>query len=646
MKKFKFYDVIPLYVDNTAFVVDTIRRHHREIGLDRVALCLSMHPQGTPATVQAGIKLAAYRKIREALANESDLDIGILVQSTLGHGWSGSQQLSDEPWQRIVTQDGTITSRMCPSDERFRHYVLDIIGELAATRPAFLLMDDDFDARLGECYCPTHLAALSKATGTQFKTAQKASAALVACAPSDPLIWTWQDHRVDDIRRFAREIRETIDRHDPSIRCGYCTPYFGFMYAEEIAKLLAGGTEPFVRFANTYYLDTSTQALPAMAGINIKARDTVSSIEEVLDESDTFPHTRYSESARALHAHLTSAILGGLTGSKLWISDFTRPNPKACQEYERIVAKNRRFYDALLTAVDGIQWQGFLQPLPAIKRNYNPRTPLSLLRQTDYATSLLARYGIPFTYERSNRKAPRMLCSVNVDTFTDEDLLEFLKGGLLLDTEAAEKLQVRGFARYMGCTVEKDEKGLHTHEVIVDSGITLRFVGAHNIRRIMPTSPETHVITWLHRGDTPTDANRYSPGATCFVNEFGARVVVAAFSPHQPSHILLANGRREVLLTILKALNGGTLPLWVDETQDVCVRYGQMTDGTLLLAIFNANFDPLEGIPLCSPTPIAAAQRLGSDGAWHDITVVSEGEGRYRLDARLEIAVPGIFRLV
>jgi hypothetical protein len=645
MKKFKFYNITPLFAQDTAFVVDNVRRLRRETGLDCVAFCLSMHPQGTPAAVHAATTLAAYREVRRALAGETGLEIGVLVQSTLGHGWSGRRQITDEPWQRIVMQDGAVSSRMCPSDERFRRYILDAIGELAATKPSFLLIDDDFGLRTGECFCPAHLAELNAAAGTQFKTPNEAQAALAACDPAAPLLWTWESLRIDLSRRFAREIREAIDRHDPAIRCGYCTPYMGYVFSEAIAKLLAGGTEPLVRIANAYYLSTNTQSLPAMAGVNAKARAAVASIREVLDESDTFPHTRFSESATALHAHLTSAILDGLTSSKLWIADFTRPNPGGCREYERIVARNRRFYDALLTAVDGIQWQGFVQPIPAFARNYNPLNPIALLRQPDYATSLLCRFGIPFAYERSDRKTLRMLCGANVDSFTDEELLEFLKGGLLLDTVAAEKLQARGFARHLGCTVEKDENGLFTQEVVVETGVAYRSLGAHDVRRIVPASPETRVVTWLHNGASPSDANRYGPGSTCFVNEFGARIVVSSFSPQQPPHILFAHGRREVLVAILDALSGGAMPLRADESQDVCARCGRMPDGGALLALFNANLDPLEGVHLLASAPIAAAQRLGSDGAWHDVPLAAEGEGRYRLDVRLEIAVPGIFRL-
>ncbi len=219
MKKFKFYTVTPLFTENTDFVVDNVRRLRREAGLDCVAFCLSMHPRGTPATVQAAATLAAYRKVKQALAGDRDLEIGVLVQSTLGHGWSGRRQLTDEPWQRIVQNDGAVSSRMCPSDDRFRRYILDIVGELAATKPSFLLIDDDFGLRAGECFCPAHLAELNASAGTQFKTPAEAQAALAACGQADPLLWTFEALRIENSRRFAREIRGAIDRQDPAVRC-------------------------------------------------------------------------------------------------------------------------------------------------------------------------------------------------------------------------------------------------------------------------------------------------------------------------------------------------------------------------------------------------------------------------------------------
>jgi len=103
---------------------------------------------------------------------------------------------------------------------------------------------------------------------------------------------------------------------------------------------------------------------------------------------------------------------------------------------------------------------------------------------------------------------------------------------------------------------------------------------------------------------------------------------------------------KQALVAILDALCGGRMPLLVDEGQDVSARLGRMRDGAALLAVFNANLDPLEGVRLRSTAPIAAVKRLESDGAWHDLPFAAEGDGRYRLDVRLEIAVPGIFKLL
>lgn len=89
-----------------------------------------------------------------------------------------------------------------------------------------------------------------------------------------------------------------------------------------------------------------------------------------------------------------------------------------------------------------------------------------MFNQPDFAGSILRRFGVPFAYERSTRQAVRLLCGANVDVFSDEELLGFFKGGLLLDTAAAEKLQARVFAPFMGCTVEQDDLSFYTREVV------------------------------------------------------------------------------------------------------------------------------------------------------------------------------------
>lgn len=88
----------------------------------------------------------------------ADVTVGVLIQSTAGHGWNGKVQLSSEPWQHAVYADGKENPRWCQLDPGFRAYVLDAFRSICRENPAFLLVDDDFGPRQGEGFCPLHVA--------------------------------------------------------------------------------------------------------------------------------------------------------------------------------------------------------------------------------------------------------------------------------------------------------------------------------------------------------------------------------------------------------------------------------------------------------------------------------------------------------
>ena len=515
--------------------------------------------------------------------------------------------------------------------------------------PAFLLVDDDFGLRDGECCCPAHLAELNAAAGTDFENGSQLLAALEKVPASDPLKRTYEHLRIETTRVFAREIRAEIDRHCPSMRCGYCMPGSGHVFAEEIARILAGGTEPFVRVANAYYLNTSTQAIAAQQGTNSKRIASVRGIGEVIDESDTYPQTLRSEGATALHAHITSGILDGLKGSKLWIADFTTPNAEAAAPYEQIVSSNLGFYEKLLETAEGVSWQGPVQPIPLLKDNYDPLSPSAPNQQAEFAGNMLCRFGIPCTYEMSDRKALRMLAGGNTDYFSDEEVLQFFKHGLLLDSHAAYKLAQRGFSRYMGCVAEDSHSFVFSRVLDTRTGKSARRMIDTSMKRLIPSTHETEELLRLYASNSDGDscADMYAgAGATLFTNEFGARVGVTVFGPQMRSYNLLAHGQREHIVTMLDSLSeGGRMDMIVDTEQDVSARYGICRDGTSLLAVFNAGIDPLKNVELRSSHHLLSVKRLMPNGEWRETEVSNCDSGHFSIMVPLTTFETGIFKI-
>ena len=176
-----FINVVPVfegkYIPRT---VGEILRQHRDIGIRRFAVSLSFHPEGFPARDRIDRLTGIFQAIRDGLAEavcgDDDIRLGVLLQSTMGHGWSGSVPLTAEPWQRIVFADGTVSSRMCPSDPDFRAYILDAVRASVQAGPAFLMLDDDFGLRLRECFCPRHMEMFNRAVGGHYTREELAEA--------------------------------------------------------------------------------------------------------------------------------------------------------------------------------------------------------------------------------------------------------------------------------------------------------------------------------------------------------------------------------------------------------------------------------------------------------------------------------------
>ena len=66
-KEMNMINIVPVFVGREDFAVSEILRQHRETGLTRFALCLSYHPQGTPARNLIPKLCGAFSEIREAL---------------------------------------------------------------------------------------------------------------------------------------------------------------------------------------------------------------------------------------------------------------------------------------------------------------------------------------------------------------------------------------------------------------------------------------------------------------------------------------------------------------------------------------------------------------------------------------------------
>jgi len=645
-RKLNFTNVVRLFLDNEQFTISEIRRQHKEVGLEKFALSLSFHPTGTPAKRHAQTLIDAFRRVKEALSDTPSIKVGVLLQSTLGHGWSGPVPLTGEKWQRIVTDKGDVSSRMCPSDAAFRQYVLDCIEGVMKVGPAFLLLDDDFGLRLGECFCPNHIAMFNAETGVE-RTREEVVALLKERPADNPEVRIFSRQRGELVVGFAKEIREVIDRYDTSIVCTMCTPWMGHGFVNDVTHALAGkGAKPSARVNNSIYGGNNHTYLFHLETITNRIVNYFDDVHDLLDEADTFPQTYYSENAEVLNAHLVSAILNGLTGAKLWMFEFEIPHSIGSQtRYEDIFRRNHPLYEELFNVVDGIQWLGVKSVLTRPSDMLHPFFGSKRLYEMDWCSNVLGPLAIPFSYGRPSDDGLFALNGDVAEQLSDNDITALLHKPLLLESKAVKELVKRGFSELMGVTIGDTPNFFFQSEFMDGMAGPSGLMWDASAAELKCLSDETKVASLCMLQNMETGRmEKVSPCMTFFRNKLGGRIAALAWSSDAPFYKVWKNGRRIILLKALDFLSGGLLEMSLETKHQAIVRHGVMRDGSELVAIISLALDRESKVPLRCAVPPLSVELLGENGAWCPVDFSHDGE-TLTIDTPLVICRPVILRM-
>ena len=618
-------NVVPVLRGNVPFAISEIRRQRRDVGLRRFALCLSFHPEGTPARLKAEALCGFFRQIKEALKDD-DVELGVLIQSTQGHGWNGRVPLTDEKWQYTVMLDGSPSPRLCQLDPDFGDYVMACVKGTVEAGAAFLLVDDDFGARHKECFCPLHLAEYSKALGRPCT--REECQEILARHWSDPEAKIIGETRHRIVVDFARRIRETIDSVDPKIRCGMCAPGLGFGFVGEVAMALAGGTEPFVRVNNACY--GVGNMIPCFFFLlqhtnRIRNRVEMAGVRETIAESDTFPQSYWSESAAAFRVHITEGVLNGLRGCKLWTSEFAVPVDTGSQSrYEAVLRDNAAFFDALLDIRSRVKWIGCTGTLFKVPYENHP-TQCSLgMSYQDWNVFVCGPFAQPVCYVRPDEWTEGRifnLCGRDVPLLSDAEIEAMLAHPVLVDGEAAKALTKRGFAPLLGVEADDgDDTFTFSSECVKSSGMNVGFMWEATCARLKPLSGDVRVAAEFCRNlSYKADQTPVAPSMTFFTNRLGGRVATVGWSVTAPYHKMYRNPRRAIVVEALDFLAGGFLEMGVEILSHVLVRHGLLDDGREIFTAMNCCADAFGEIPVRLRRTPKSVAKLGADGTWSPV---------------------------
>jgi len=646
----RIINVTPLLSDHLAEIVADLRRLQDDCGVTDAAFSVPLVPvEYNPTMAQAEYLHGLFLRAREMLQG-SGLKIGILLQSLIGHGVPSRAR-----FQHSVNSKGIVTSSMCPLDPDFQEYVRKAVTLMATTRPDFLLVDDDFrltNCGGSGCFCDLHLSGFNRQHDYDFDR----ESLLQELSRNRQVQEQWDQFRGNSLHQLAGIIRRAIDCGGRDLPCGLCIGHpegSELQFAVTNARILAGENPPFIRIGNSFYMDHNPSGLLWRVYWTAMQMQAVGEIPEILAESDTYPQNRYCTSSRALNGQIIYSLLNGTRGCKLWLTRTFEYEPGSGLAYRSIMKENIAAYHQLEKLYPSISWDEPTTPLP---RQVPPQE--TGIRENNWTTSICAHMGIPARVGDGRSSSVVMLSGPEIDFFSDQELTEFMRHGVLLDGNAAEKLCRRGFSQFLGVTVDVPPDWKFSYERLnFDSHngcsggkkiLLTSFVNI-NVRRITPKNPNTKVISDLYFSawHYSPDAKPIGAGVTLFENSLGGRIAVFAAAIGFMEY--MNEVRREQLMNVLDWLNVNPLPVVVDSDIDIYARHGMIAaeqGGGELLAIFDVNMDALPEFRLrIGGKPVTSLRRLNGDGSWTELSWRTVSDREILISEKLEPMEPLIIRL-
>ena len=632
-----FLTVTPLSESDAEGVAADAAAFVRDTPADAVVWCCTLVPEGDPAVDKASVLAGRIRRHAAALGKVSDAPWGVLFQATVGHGWT---PMSRTPWQKVICANGSERYKFCPLGKEILAYVAAQAKTLAATGPAFFMVDDDtrLITSYGGCYCPLHLAEFGRRTGRTWTR----ETLLAAKEADEALARQYDDLLRDSFVPFMRAIRAAFPPETPGY---FCCCNQDAHHAYVLAKTLAApGQRPVIRLNNAIYVcGNDPQQMPRVLSQTARQIADIRGEATILCENDPCPQNRNALGAVPLANQLVMSLLEGCDGAKIWpFRGHNTHERKSFEAYRACFASVRGTVDAVRAMK--LRRTGVVIPLPkerpfSVWLSYDPQ---------DWSTRYFARVGIPFRFGAPGADDVVALTDADLAYFGDAELERLLAGRVLLDGSAAIGLAKRGFGPLIGVeakpwtgkpiSLERYDFGVLNGGTSASADLTARaaeaVVRSRLFHRASPLSPECEEV---------------GPGSILFRNRLGGRVftIAASLPPTRPNLTqwhYFGETRKRAVLAALAELGGAPEAYYPDDAETI-FETGAAADGSRVFLFDNLGIDTLENPEVVLAAAPGGIERLTGDGRWVPVAFDALGEGRYRLrDTRVETLRPAIFR--
>lgn len=632
------YSIMALDTEYIDEICDDIKRQY-DMGISGCALFkMTLVPEGKIPVNKAEIFCKEYMKFKKVL-DKQGIPNGILVQATMGHGWSVNEMF---PYQRFTNlTDGEQPDIVCPYDEGFREYLYNAFVTITKCNPDMIMVDDDFRLLIhgGKgCACPLHMKRFNELMGTKLSRVDLVSEIEKDTELGRKYYEVFVKTQRESLIEAAKVMRKAIDSVNPKQQGSFCCVGDIVEFADEITEILSGEGNPrIVRINNAAYCKSDIKEVTESF---YKGASQIQKLKPyadyILAETDTCPQNRYSTSASMLHAHYTGSILEGAMGAKQWITRLASFEPESGMAYREKLAKYSKFYEEIARITDGIKWCGFNMPIYQTPQYsyYN-----EWYDKNFWYSCALNRLGLPVYFSGENSGIICMEGNRHL-SYSDEEIKSMLKGCMFLASDTAMGLIKRGFSEYIGADVIEYQGKTPTSEVFSNG----RSCGVQrDFKKIMPKSDKVVELSTVYNivGDRK---ERLCPGVILYENPLGGKIYTFSGTPKAPFELgsifsFLNASRKAELAQIAKYI--GQLPVYHPGDEEVYLKAGTTKDGKILCAMFNIGLDKIENVELVIADGANKIEYLDCDGNWKKLGFEVK-DGKYVVDAECNVLEPVI----
>ncbi len=585
---------------------------------------MTLVPEGNPLVDKAEKLCNSYKKYKEILDKEG-VPSGVLVQATIGHGWTLGNPFSIQAYTKLT--DGKTDNVACPADERFNEYIYNAIKKIALCHPKAIMIDDDFRllTRPGKgCACPIHMKMFNDKAGTNLTREELWEKVQRGDEEGKRLYEIFKEVNQDSLLKTAKIIRKAIDEVDPSIQGSDCCGGYSVQYDLDVATILSGSKNPVtLRINNGYYTPAGNRYYSYVSFR--AARHTVrlkGKADVIMAETDTCPQNRYSTSAQSLHTHFICSLLEGCNGAKQWLTRSPY-EPNSGKAYRKILSKNRDLYEELARIYPTLKWRGFNTFISKNLNNYIPDE-----HNDGFTTNFLDQMGLPLSFE-SSIDGINCFAGKVINIMTDEEIKYVLSGKAVFSSDSAKLLIDRGFGKYLGVDVRDWTGKMPKQEIIFDEP------GKHagvqqDGKELVITDEKTEVLTKVMNVTTGLEPEYLYPGSTKFKNELGGTIYVFSGTPVAPRSIFggafsfLNETRKRQFIDILK--EHGEALVYFPGDEEVYLKVANMDGGGYFVSFINECADPIENIELVVDKKVEKVYKLNEKGEKVEVKFTQNGE--------------------